>query len=182
MNKIIKHINLNVNEPVNYPIIHAMQGDNNTITVIATLYDLNKLYMIDDTVDVIRLIGTTPSGSVIDKIITEHTKHTVTFTLSENMLAVDGELILTIVLCNSTTNDVLSTFPFCGKVSNAPMGQAQTSEITSMTDLVLEAARYAEDAKEYYEKAIERNGISITHQQNEPTDQSTNDYWFSDYE
>lgn len=182
MKQIIKYINLNVNEPLNYPIVHAMQGDNNTIKVVATLYDLNKLYTIDDTVDLIRLVGTTPSGYAIDTVIHEHTEHTVTFTLSENMLATNGDLSLSVVLCDSSTNDILSTFPFCGKVSNAPIGQAQTSEITSITDLVLEAAQYAEDAKEYYEKTIERNGVSITYQQSEPTDQATNDYWCLDYE
>ena len=63
MQSIVKEINLNIGQPNNYQLIHAMQGDNDTTTIIAHLFNINKPYIIDS--DIILFSATTPTHSYI---------------------------------------------------------------------------------------------------------------------
>lgn len=151
MNTVQKRINLNVGQPNNYQLLHVMQGGNDSIEIIATLYNENKLYTID--ANVIMLSGVTPSGTAIEDTtaITGHTEHTVSFLLTKNMLAVDGDLKLSIVLIDSKGKQdeeaqVLYTFPFVIKIINAPKGSIQESDFKAITDYVAKAEEHAQIA------------------------------------
>ncbi|MBO5483640.1 MAG: hypothetical protein J5979_00340 [Lachnospiraceae bacterium] len=160
MNTIQKSINLNLGQPNNEPLLQVMQGDNDSIEIVATLYNAENLYTIN--ADLIVLSGTTPSGKIIENTIEDHTDHTVTFPLTKNMLAADGILNLSVVLMDSTTNQVLSSFPFTIEVMNAPVGSIPESELTAITDYVFAARDYSVDAKEQADRATAQADTSET--------------------
>lgn len=200
MNHISKEITLNVGQPNNFQLIHAMKGDNNAIEIVATLYNTNTLYTIDT--DKIVLSGTTPSGTIIENNILTNTEHTVTFELTKNMLASNGDLKLSIVFIDTYTEQVLSSFPFVVKIINAPIDIIQESELTAITDYVLLVCKYATEAEKCYENLISMKGepsgvaeldengrvpLSQTYCVNEvwsntePQEQRDNDYWLQEY-
>lgn len=160
MNTIQKSINLNLGQPNNEPLLQVMQGDNDSIEIVATLYNADNLYTIN--ADLIVLSGTTPSGNIIENTIEDHTDHTVTFPLTKNMLAADGILNLSVVLMDSATNQVLSSFPFTIEVMNAPVGSIPESELTAITDYVFAARDYSVDAKEHADRATAQADTSET--------------------
>lgn len=149
MNEIIKNINLNVRQPNNFQLITAMQNDNETIKIIATLYNGNSLYTIEKSIDIIRLTGRTANDAIIDCIITDYTNHTVTFVLTKNMLSSDGDMKLSISMTDSSTNQILSTYPFTIKVHNSPVGSFSVTEIKTLDEYVQKAKDYADEAKNY---------------------------------
>ena len=149
MNVIIKHINLNVRQPNNFQLITAMQNDNETIKVIATLYDGNSLYTIEKSIDIIRLTGRAANDAIIDCLITDYTDHTVTFVLTKNMLSSDGDMKLSISMTDSSTNQTLSTYLFIIKVHNSPIGSFSVTEIKTLDEYVQKAKDYADEAKNY---------------------------------
>ena len=155
METITKNINLNVSQPNNYQLIHAMQGDNNTIEIVATIWEENKLYNID--CDNISLEWQSPSGNRKDCPIKENTDHTVTFTLTDNMLAENGDYTFCIRF-DSGENDALRTFCSTMQVKQAPFGQLMESEIVTITELLQETKSYAKETKSYYEKLISEKG------------------------
>lgn len=149
MNEIIKNINLNVRQPNNFQLITAMQNDNETIKIIAQLNDGNSLYTIEKSIDIIRLIGRTANDAIIDCLITDYTDHTVTFVLTKNMLSSDGDMKLSISMTDSSTNQILSTYPFTIKVHNSPVGSFSVTEIKTLDEYVQKAKDYADEAKNY---------------------------------
>ena len=149
MNEIIKNINLNVRQPNNFQLITAMQNDNETIKIIAQLNDGNSLYTIEKSIDIIRLTGRTANDAIIDCLITDYTDHTVTFVLTKNMLSSDGDMKLSISMTDSSTNQILSTYPFTIKVHNSPVGSFSVTEIKTLDEYVQKAKDYADEAKNY---------------------------------
>lgn len=131
------------------------------------------------------------------------TKHTVTFALTKNMLAKNGELRLSLLFLDSSNKQILSSFPFTIKVIQAPAGTIQESELTAITDSLLDAAKYAAESKTYYENLTLQKGkpngiaelnedgkipLSQTYCVNEiwnstepSTIQRDNDYWLQEY-
>lgn len=160
MNTIQKSINLNLGQPNNESLLQVMQGDNDSVEIIATLYNADNLYTI--TADLIVLSGTTPSGTIIENTIENHTEHTVTFPLTKNILATDGTLNLSVVLMDSATKQVLSSFPFAIEVLNAPVGSIPQSELTAITDYVFAARDYSVEAKEQADRAAAQADTSKT--------------------
>ena len=163
MQSIVKEINLNIGQPNNYQLIHAMQGDNDTTTIIAHLFNINKPYVIDS--DIILFSATTPTHSYISKVIEKYDNTSVKFVLDNNMLAVNGELVFSIIFMDSTTEQSLSTYPSVIHISHAPDGVIQETDISAITDYILEAKKYASLTKNYYEELIaqkgQANGIAI---------------------
>lgn len=155
MNIIEKHINLNVSQPNDFELVCAMQNTQDSLKIIAKLYDANVPYIMDNTVSHVMLQGVSPCGMAILKEITEYTSTTASFLLSDNMLAVDGDLKLSIVItANSENSDnaskqIISTFPFKIRVIHAPIGEVQESEIDSIIKFVLKAEEYANESKTY---------------------------------
>lgn len=139
-----KEISLNVGQPNNFELICAMQGDNKSFEITATLYDVNKLYTINT--DNIKLKGVNPLGSNLYKDVKGHTANTVTFALTEDMLAYDGLLKLVLVLAESSTQ--LTTFPFVIKVVNSP-GNTNADDMQTVSALVEEAKKWAMLSKSY---------------------------------
>lgn len=139
-----KEISLNVGQPNNFELICAMQGDNKSFEITATLYDVNKLYTINT--DNIKLKGVNPLGSNLYKDVKGHTTNTVTFALTEDMLAYDGLLKLVLVLAESSTQ--LTTFPFVIKVVNSP-GNTNADDMQTVSALVEEAKKWAMLSKSY---------------------------------
>ncbi|MCI8337900.1 MAG: hypothetical protein HFH62_04325 [Lachnospiraceae bacterium] len=146
MTTITKKINLNVSQPNNYQLVHAMQGDSNTAEILATIWDGNKIYSID--CDQISLEWQSPSGSKRDYPVAEHTQHTATFLLKKEMLVENGDYAFCIRFDNSD-NDVLRTFPSTMRVIQAPFGQLMDSEIVTLTELVNKANNYKEQAASF---------------------------------
>ena len=155
MNIIEQNIDLNVCYPNNYQIIHAIQGDNNTIKVTATIWDKNELYTI--VADSVALEWQSPSGHKRDCPITEYTKHTVSFILTNELLAENGDNIF-VIRFENTNDDCKRTSSACVKVSGAPYGQLLTDEIETITG-------YVNKSKEYYDNLVtekgQPNGIAI---------------------
>lgn len=139
-----KEISLNVGQPNNFELICAMQGDNKSFEITATLYDVNKLYTINT--DNIKLKGVNPLGSNLYKDVKGHTTNTVTFVLTEDMLAYDGLLKLVLVFAESSTQ--LTTFPFVIKVVNSP-GNTNADDMQTVSALVEEAKKWAMLSKSY---------------------------------
>lgn len=139
-----KEISLNVGQPNNFELICAMQGDNKTFEITATLYDMNKLYTIST--NNIKLKGENPVGLTIQKNVDSHTTNTVTFTLTEDMLMYDGILKLVLVFTENSTQ--LTTFPFVIKVINSP-GNNTADDIKTVSGLVEEAKKWALLSKSY---------------------------------
>lgn len=139
-----KEIALNVGQPNNFELFCAMQGDNKSFEVTATLYDTNKLYTINT--DNIKIKGENPVGLTILKNVDSHTANTVTFTLTEDMLMYDGLLKLVLVFAESSTQ--LTTFPFIVKVVNSP-GNNTADDIKTVSALVEEAKKWAMMSKSY---------------------------------
>ena len=133
MNLVKKQINLNVRNPNNYQIIHAMQGDNESIEITATIWDGNAKYTIDCdniTIDVI-----SPSGVQNQLSVISHTINEVVFRLDKNVLAENGEHQLVIHFMNQP--DVsLTTYPSLIYVTNAPLGVLSEGTITTITEYV----------------------------------------------
>lgn len=144
MTTITKKIDLNVSQPNNYQLVHAMQGDSNTVEILATIWNGNKLYSID--CDRISLEWQSPSGGKRDYPILEHTDNTVTFILKDEMLVENGDYAFCIRFDNGD-NDVLRTFRSTMRVIRAPFGQLMDSEVVTLTELV-------NKAKFYYEQLI----------------------------
>jgi len=141
---VTKNISLNVGQPNNFELICAMQGDNKSFKITATLYDVNKLYTIRT--DNIKLKGENPAGLTILKNVDTHTANTVTFTLTEDMLMHDGILKLVLVFTENSTQ--LTTFPFVIKVINSP-GNNTADDIKTVSGLVEEAEKWAMLSKSY---------------------------------
>ncbi len=133
MTTITKKINLNVSQPNNYQLVHAMQGDSNTVEILATIWDGNKMYAID--CDQISLEWQSPSGSKRDYPVVEHTQHTATFLLKKEMLVENGDYAFCIRFDNSD-NDVLRTFPSTMRVIRAPFGQLMDSQVVTITEFI----------------------------------------------
>lgn len=194
MTTITKNINLNVSQPNNYQLLHAMQGDNNTIKIIATIWEENKPYNVD--CDSISLEWQSPSGNRKDYPATSSTQHTVSFILKTEMLVENGDYIFC-VRFDGSNNDTLRTFPSTLRVSQAPFGQLMDTEIVTLTE-ILNKTKY------YYNKLIsekgqpngiatldkngkiplsQMSGINEIWSVNIPADneQRINDYWMSEY-
>lgn len=139
-----KEISLNVGQPNNFELLCAMQGDNKSFEITATLYDTNKLYTINT--DNIKIKGENPVGLTIQKNVDSHTTNTVTFTLTEDMLMYDGLLKLVLVFTENSTQ--LTTFPFVIKVINSP-GNTTADDIKTVSALVEEAKKWAMQSKSY---------------------------------
>lgn len=139
-----KEISLNVGQPNNFELVCAMQGDNKSFEITATLYDVNKLYTIST--NSIKLKGENPAGLTIHKNVDSHTTNTVTFTLTEDMLMYDG--ILKLVLVFTENGAQLTTFPFVIKVINSP-GNNTADDIKTVSGLVEEAKKWAMLSKSY---------------------------------
>ncbi len=139
-----KEISLNVGQPNNFELLCAMQGDNKSFEITATLYDTNKLYTINT--DNIKIKGENPVGLTIQKNVDSHTTNTVTFTLTEDMLMYDGILKLVLVFAESSTQ--LTTFPFVIKIINSP-GNTTADDIKTVSALVEEAKKWAMQSKSY---------------------------------
>ena len=148
LNIIEQNIDLNVCYPNNYQIIHAIQGDNNTIKVTATIWDKNELYTI--VADSVALEWQSPSGHKRDCPITEYTKHTVSFILTNELLAENGDNIF-VIRFENTNDDCKRTSSACVKVSGAPYGQLLTDEIETITG-------YVNKSKEYYDNLVTEKG------------------------
>lgn len=74
-------------------------------------------------------------------------EHTVTFKLSQNMLATDGDLTFSLVLFDD--NAQKSTFDSIIKVINTPEGQAAESELTAIANILSKAHEYEMLSKSY---------------------------------
>ena len=144
MEIVKKEISLNVGQPNNFELICAMQGDNKSFEITATLYDVNKLYTIST--NNIKLKGENPVGLTIQKNVDSHTVNTVTFTLTEDMLMYDGILKLVLIFTENSTQ--LTTFPFVIKVINSP-GNNTADDIKTVSGLVEEAEKWALLSKSY---------------------------------
>lgn len=135
---------MNVGQPNNFELICAMQGDNKSFEITATLYDVNKLYAINT--NNIKIKGINPVGLTIQKNVDSHTANTVTFTLTEDMLMYDGLLKLVLVFAESSVQ--LTTFPFIIKIINSP-GNDTADDIKTVSALVEEAKKWAMMSKSY---------------------------------
>lgn len=144
MEIVKKEISLNVGQPNNFEMICAMQGDNKSFEVTATLYDVNKLYKI--TTNTIRIKGLNALGENIYLNVDSHTDYTVTFILTEQILTYDG--LVRLVLVFNDGGKQLTTFPFVIKVINSP-GNTDTSDAKAISALVEEAEKWANLSKSY---------------------------------
>lgn len=141
--KVRKNISLNVGQPNNFELICAMQDDNKAFEITATIYNGNELYEVAGT---IRLKGENPVGNSIYKEVDSFTAHTVTFTLTEDMLRYDGLLKLVLVMTGNGTQ--ITTFPFIIKVVNSPGGN-NADDIQAISALIEEAQHWADLSKSY---------------------------------
>ena len=117
VNVVKKEISLNVGQPNNFELILAMQGDNKAYKIVATLYDVNKLYSIASGSQVC-IKGEDPVGGNIYKLVDSCTANTVTFTLNKDLLANEGILKLVLTITNSDAK--ITTFPFAIKIVKSP--------------------------------------------------------------
>lgn len=161
MNTVTKYINLNVSQPNNYQLIQAMQNDSDSIEVVATLYDGNQVYNIDDSVDVILFSGRTDSGALIENNVKSHTRNSVTFLLTKNMLCEEGNLRFCIKLCDSAGKTVLSTHEAVIHVHREPSGEFTQAELTAITDYVTEVKETCQEVNKTYQ-AIQETYQKVT--------------------
>ena len=151
MNIVKKKINLNVQQPNNYQIIHAMQGDNDTIEIEAAIWDGNKKYTIDSD-DIISIDCISPSGIQNQIKVLSNTTNTVTFKLDKNVLAENGEHKLSIHFM-SNPNISLTTFPAELYVTKAPLGSLAEGVMAIITEYVFAAQKSAEKAESFSQSA-----------------------------
>lgn len=151
MNIVKKKINLNVQQPNNYQIIHAMQGDNDTIEIEAAIWDGNKKYTIDSD-DIISIDCISPSGIQNQIKILSNTTNTVTFKLDKNVLAENGEHKLSVHFM-SNPNISLTTFPAELYVTKAPLGSLAKGVMAIITEYVFAAQKSAEKAESFSQSA-----------------------------
>lgn len=183
MNTITKHINLNVSQPNSYQLIHAMQNDHDSIEVVASLFNGNEVYNIDDSVDVILFSGRTSSGALIENNAKSHTENSVTFLLTRNMLHDAGDLRFCIKLLDTGGNIVLSTNESVIHVHGEPSDDLTEPEISVITDFILEAKEICQEVKDTYQKMMSKNFLNELWQNTEPDsdEQMINDYWMQEY-
>ena len=158
MNLVKKQINLNVRNPNNYQIIHAMQGDNESIEITATIWDGNAKYTIDCdniTIDVI-----SPSGVQNQLSVISHTINEVVFRLDKNVLAENGEHQLVIHFMDQPDIS-LTTYPNILYVTNAPLGTLPEGTIATITKYVEECKKAYDVLKEVTDGKGQPNGIAI---------------------
>ncbi len=151
INIIKKEINLNVRYPSNYQIIHAMQGDHDSIEITATIYDGNDKYNIN--CDMIEIECITPKRVKKSIKVTNHTENTVTFTLDKNVLSEEGKHEFVIRFMEKP-NVSLTTFPAVIYVVQAPIGELTDKEFTTITELVFETKGYLNETIDHYNKLI----------------------------
>ena len=160
--EIIRHyINVNIGQPNNMQFIPAMQGDADTVEIIASIYDKNKKYtIVSEGMYKVYIEGTLASGAMLDIEADSYDEHTVTFTLSKNMLSVNGNIKFCIDFVWEN-GQKKSTFPAIIHVVRAPINDTkQTSEIKGLLEAIdnaimsaIEAKKSEEKAKEYAEDA-----------------------------
>lgn len=157
---IVTHtIDLNVSQPNNFEYVYTTQGDYGSDKIIANLYDQNVPYEID--CDLIVLQGVTPYGDLIEiskGLEISKDRHSVTFTLTKDMLSSAGDIQYTLSFIDTTGRCKKTTFPFTIKNTIEPSGAISSSTLTAITDYVLEAKQYAEDAKQSYDDLVSEKG------------------------
>ena len=155
--EIIRHyINVNIGQPNNMQFIPAMQGDADTVEIIASIYDKNKKYtIVSEGMYKVYIEGTLASGAMLDIEADSYDEHTVTFTLSKNMLSVNGNIKFCIDFVWEN-GQKKSTFPTIIHVVRAPINDTkQTSEIKGLLEAIDNAITSAIEAKKSEEKAKE---------------------------
>lgn len=165
--ELIKEINLNINQPNNFQLIHVMQGSIHSVKVIAHLYDGNQPYEIPETVSEYQLLGVLPSGKyLMDGDISKNDASSVSFFINKNMMAKAGYVSFSLSLIDSQDNSIAETYPAKIMVTAIP-GQdyEQTDEIPIVTESLAEvtentriAIQSAKESKEYYQKLISEKG------------------------
>lgn len=201
MNIVKKEVNLNVRHPNNYQIIHAMQGDNDSIEITATIYDGNQKYKID--CDMVEIECISPKRVKNSIKVESNTENTVTFILNKKILAEEGKHEFVIRFMKKPDIS-LTTFPAVIYVSQAPIGELTTREFATITELVFETKDYLNQTIDYYNKLIAEKGqaggiatlddngkvplsqLTVPYEiwrQTEPSDQEQreNDYWLVEY-
>lgn len=165
--ELIKEINLNINQPNNFQLIHVMQGSVHSVKVIAHLYDGNQPYEIPETVSEYQLLGVLPSGKyLMDGDVSKNDAFSVSFFINKNMMAKAGYVSFSLSLIDSQDNSIAETYPAKIMVTAIP-GQEyeQTDEIPIVTESLAEvtkntriAVQSAKESKEYYQKLISEKG------------------------
>ena len=156
---IVTHtIDLNVSQPNNFEYVYTTQGDYGSDKIIANLYDQNVPYEID--CDMIFLQGVTQYGDLIEinkGLEISKDRHSVTFTLTKDMLSSAGDIQYTLSFIDTTGRCKKTTFPFTIKNTIEPSGTISSSTLTAITDYVLEAKQYAEDAKQSVDNKLDKS-------------------------
>lgn len=165
--ELIKEINLNINQPNNFQLIHVMQGSIHSVKVIAHLYNGNQPYEIPETVSEYQLLGVLPSGKyLMNGDILKNDASSVSFFINKNMMAKAGYVSFSLSLIDSQDNSIAETYPAKIMVTAIP-GQEyeQTDEIPIVTESLAEvtkntkiAVQSAKESKEYYQKLISEKG------------------------
>lgn len=165
--ELIKEINLNINQPNNFQLIHVMQGSVHSVKIIAHLYDGNQPYQLPDTISKYQLLGVLPSGKyLLDDKVSKHDPSSVSFFINKNMMAKAGYVTFSLSLIDSQDDSIAETYPAKIMVTAIP-GQEyeQTDEIPIVTESLNEvikntkiAVQSAKESKEYYQKLISEKG------------------------
>lgn len=165
--ELIKEINLNINQPNNFQLIHVMQGSIHSVKVIAHLYDGNQPYLIPETVSEYQLLGVLPSGKyLMNGDISKNDASSVSFFINKNMMAKAGYVSFSLSLIDSQDNSIAETYPAKIMITAIPGQESeQTDEIPIVTESLAEvtkstriAVQSAKESKEYYQKLISEKG------------------------
>jgi hypothetical protein len=187
LNTIIKHIELNVSQPNNYEIVHIMQGTNNTIKIIAAIYNGNIPYDIEtENIKICMTDGATSNQKpIILPCIICNDKQSVELTIDHTISDYNGDIYLSIAFENDD-GDAIYTYPFIIRVTGTPIGDAQKEDISGVISIIERSEDAASKSEEYYSKTKELydrvselpdESVSET----EPTNQQDGDFWLSEY-
>lgn len=144
-------VNLNVVPVGVRPVIHCSQYDNNLQAIKFTLYKNNVAFSIPSGAAVL-INGYKPDNTGFSYAATAISGNTATFTVTQQMTAVAGE-----VLCElrvRTSDQIIGTLNFILKVEEAPL---QDDTILSETDIPLieQAVDIAANLAEYIQITVD---------------------------
>ena len=144
-------VNLNVVPVGVRPVVHCSQYDNNLQAIKFTLYKNNVAFPIPSGAAVL-INGYKPDNTGFSYAATAISGNTATFTVTQQMTAVAGE-----VLCElrvRTSNQIIGTLNFILKVEEAPL---QDDTILSETEIPLieQAVDIAANLAEYIQQTLD---------------------------
>lgn len=144
-------VNLNIVPVGVRPVVHCSQYDNNLQAIRFTLYKNNVAFSIPSGAAVL-INGYKPDNTGFSYAATAISGNTATFTVTQQMTAVAGE-----VLCElrvRTSNQIIGTLNFILKVEEAPL---QDDTILSETEIPLieQAVDIAANLAEYIQQTLD---------------------------